>query len=406
MPSEEIPLADGLILRPGRPNDVESIVALNVAAHGPGEEGGIRYLATQPENWSVVVDGDRVVSTSVLLDHRARYGDVPLELGQIEYVATDPDYRRRGLIRAQFEFLHGPSAALGHLLTIVTGIPYFYLRFGYGHGLQHPDRYRLVDRHPFDTRAWSVAPAGPDDQAAVDRLHQTAHAAADLVLYRSLDDWAWLLGHAAKHGEELFVARRGGVVEGYGRLQRRPESLVDRCELFEAASDTVGAGHALLNYARSGDEGAELSVLDRPGTPFSVALSEAGEATQDYFPIYARIPDPVTFLDHVRPVLSHRLAASPYAAEQGELVISLYDSTILLTYDRGEVTSVRSGPAMEDPFEEGHAGVSPDALPALLLGRFGARALEARTDDVELIRDGPLLEVLFPRMRADVHNTI
>ena len=60
------------------------------------------------------------------------------------------------------------------------------------------------------------------------------------------------------------------------------------------------------------------------------------------------------------------------------------------------------GPAMEDPFEEGHAGVAPDSLDALLLGRFGATALEDRIDDVMLGPDRPLLDVLFPALRAAV----
>ena len=46
-------------------------------------------------------------------------------------VATDPDYRRRGLIRTQFEVLHAMSESMGHVVQGITGIPWYYRQFGY-----------------------------------------------------------------------------------------------------------------------------------------------------------------------------------------------------------------------------------------------------------------------------------
>jgi hypothetical protein len=204
----------------------------------------------------------------------------------------------------------------------------------------------------------------------------------------------------------VFVARRGDRVEGFGRIQRHPEELVARTEMYEAAADSVGAATALIVHARRGEDGADLAVVDRPGTPFSAALRALAEPSRDYLAIYTRIPDPVAFLRHVRPVLSQRLAASAFAGEQGELILSLYDRTVRLAYAGGEVGDIEWGPAMEDPYEEGHAGVAPDAFDALVLGRFGAAELDRRVDDVMLGRALPLLDVLFPRMRADVPMTI
>ena len=46
-------------------------------------------------------------------------------------MATEPSYRRRSLIRALFEMIHARGADKGHLLSTITGIPYFYRQFGY-----------------------------------------------------------------------------------------------------------------------------------------------------------------------------------------------------------------------------------------------------------------------------------
>ena len=399
-------LEGSLVLRPAGPADAEGIVALSVSAHGESEAGAVTHLLERPESWAVVVDGEQVVSTAVLLDHEGRYGPVPIRFGQVEYVATDPDHRRRGLVRALFDHLHHRSAGLGHQFTVVSGIPYFYRRLGYQYGLQYPPRYRLLDRTLSTTEPWDVGPATPGDVDHLVRLHEDAHGAADLVTFRPRADWEWLVRRAAGHGEEVFVARRDGRVEGFGRLQRHPGALVGRAELLEGAAESVGAARALLAHARGGDLGEELAVVDRPGTPFSHALHGAGEPSQDYLALYTRLPDPVAFLRHVRPALSQRLAASGFAGDHGTLVISLYDRTILVPYDHGEVGDATWGPAMEDPFEEGHAGVAPDALDALLLGRFGASGLDERVDDVMLGPDRPLLDVLFPALRADVPMTV
>ena len=54
-----------------------------------------------------------------------------LDAGLPELVGTHPDYRRRGLVREQFEVLHRWSKERGHLMQAIAGIPYYYRRFGY-----------------------------------------------------------------------------------------------------------------------------------------------------------------------------------------------------------------------------------------------------------------------------------
>ncbi|MCB1013655.1 MAG: GNAT family N-acetyltransferase [Acidimicrobiales bacterium] len=399
-------LGGGRVLRAGRADDTEALLALSEAAHGPSELGAVRHLLDDPGRWTVVTARGRVVSCSVLLDHAGRYGHVPVRFGQVEYVATDADHRRQGLVRAQFEWHHRVAAHLGHHFTLITGIPYFYKRLGYSYGLQWPPRLRPAERWGEPVDPWVVAPATAADVDALSRLHHEAHAAADLVTFRPRADWEWLVTGAAGHGEELLVARRDGVAEGYARLQRHPGARVGRCEVFDAATSSVGAARALLAHARAGDLGADLAVLDRPGTPWSAALRGRASPARDYHPLYVRLPDPVGFLRHVRPVLSERLARSPFAGERGSLLVSCYMSAVRIDFADGEVTAVDAAPGIEDPFEEGLPGVAPDAMPALLLGRFGATGLEDRVDDVLLGPAGPLLDVLFPPMRADLPTTV
>ena len=140
---------------------------------------------------------------------------------------------------------------------------------------------------------------------------------------------------------------------------------------------------------------------ERHGDPLTVAVHRIGTPTAPWHPTYVRVPDPVALLDVLRPVLSARLARSAFAEEQGQLDLSLYTWSLRLTYDRGEVTAVAAAPGIEDPEDHADVGISPDELPALLLGRFGASGLARQRDDVLLGGHADLVDVLFPRLSND-----
>ncbi|KAF9088715.1 hypothetical protein BGX23_007148 [Mortierella sp. AD031] len=84
-------------------------------------------------DYAVVEDTGRkdcknpIVSCVCLLRVRAYYGSVKLFFGEPELIATDPEYRNRGLVRRLlFEMIHPESEARGDALQFIPGIPYYY----------------------------------------------------------------------------------------------------------------------------------------------------------------------------------------------------------------------------------------------------------------------------------------
>ncbi len=144
-------LRDGLILRSfseGHSSDQDDLVPFYKEIFSVYEDDGWneqddiwarRLLSGKHPTVSyddvwVVVDpakDDKIVSTTLLIPQVWRYAGIDIPVGRPELVATHPDYRNRGLIRALFEVCHERSAALGHKLLGITGIPYYYRRFGY-----------------------------------------------------------------------------------------------------------------------------------------------------------------------------------------------------------------------------------------------------------------------------------
>jgi hypothetical protein len=96
------------------------------------------HPTTSASDFTVVVDENadgKIASTMNLISQTWVYdgpsGGIPFALGRPELVATDEAYRRRGLVRMQFEAIHAKSAARGEMVQAITGIPWYYRQFGY-----------------------------------------------------------------------------------------------------------------------------------------------------------------------------------------------------------------------------------------------------------------------------------
>ncbi len=158
-------LGDGLILRWSTADDTEDIAYLNssVFRDGPNEPLNESLANLMREVMSgqnpvmsagdfALVEDTRRTEHPLVEDTRRtehplvagtcfwrqtwEYEGIPFVIGRPEIVATDPDYRNRGLVRAIFELIHARSEAEGHLVQGITGIPYFYRQFGYEYALE------------------------------------------------------------------------------------------------------------------------------------------------------------------------------------------------------------------------------------------------------------------------------
>jgi hypothetical protein len=140
-------LGDGLLLRWATAADADDLAEFNIRIHSdspdnPETELGDwtrdllngRHPTTSSADFTVVVDtnnGNKIISSLCLISQTWTYGDIPFGVGRPELVGTDENYRRRRLVRQQFDVIHAKSAAKGELAQAITGIPWYYRLFGY-----------------------------------------------------------------------------------------------------------------------------------------------------------------------------------------------------------------------------------------------------------------------------------
>jgi hypothetical protein len=218
---------------------------------------------------------------------------------------------------------------------------------------------------------------------------------ADLWLPHSQGCWRWLV---ARDGSTQWLAERDGIAVATGRTTPAEDGGV----LTEVAAADGAAALALLRHAIR-LIGPELRVRERPGTVAGDAIEAylgAGPSNPELY--YARVGDPAALLEHLRPVLSARLAATAFGGGEGEAVVSFFRFHLRLPFRDGSVGPVAAGGTMQAPSAAGGAGVAPDLVAPLLFGPYGLAGLAGRHPDVYAGPNPDLMHALFPPVRSDV----
>jgi predicted N-acetyltransferase YhbS len=395
------PLPAGLVLRTAEPADLDQIGELLADRGEPVDRLDHRLAVEDPDlGWeacAVVVDGDRVVSTALLLDETLRLSDVVLPAGQVELVATHQDYEGQGLVRALMAWAHERSEARGHLVQAMIGIPYFYRLFGYEYAVDIP-RARRLAKPPDDVGGPPPVPlrrAEPRDIPALVALQDDVQRAADVAMPHPAARWRWLLQHEAS---TTWVLEREGAVVASARTGPPDDGVL----VAEAAAhDEPAAAELLRALIRA--HGDDLRIVDRVGATTSAAwAAHLGPADTEAQQYYLRLPSPERVVDALRPVLHRRLTEAGVDRVGKDIVLSTFGRHYRMPVTAEGLGPVVVGGPMQGPGSAGGAGVAPDYLGALIFGPHGIAGLTRIRHDVYPGPDAELFTTLFPPLTADL----
>lgn len=429
-------LRDGLILRTlseGVASDHENIAEFYNRVFGEsGDEepqalrhwtndliSGNHPTTSLDDIWVVVdpADNDKIVSALLLIPQVWRYEDIEIPVGRVELVATDKAYRRKGLVKAQMDALHERSAELGHLMQVITGIPNYYRRFGYGMAVKLGSGAFV----PFDSfpplkegleAKYIVRDATLEDAQYLAEWDAQYAENCLLSTVRTAEDWRYEIA-GRTHGA-VFHLHIGIIINqdskpvGYVAARTSPEYPVTSClsyivddnaSYMDTYDDVMRWYKAVRDneYPEGGDVKAPTHLGFDSGIPSEIykviEYNPFASIRNKFYAWYIRVEDVAAFIQTIAPVLERRLAGSVANRFTGDFKIGFYDFTgVTITFEDGKITDVVGG-EMENP-EVSFAYLT------FLNVLFGHRT---RNDLVSLLPEtfagrkaGLLLDVLFP----------
>lgn len=431
-------LGDGLVLRRAGEADATALERFTgaVQADPPRYEYDAhaalwaRDLAagTHPRarvgDFTIVEDTQRhrIASSLCLIPHRFRYGDIELAGGQPELVGTHPDYRRRGLVAAQFDVIHDWAAERGQLLQIIDGIPWFYRQFGYEMALENASM-RIA--YPWNLKDVQV-PEGlavRDAEARDAEFLAYCHArGAERDLISCVRDADFCRYELSGRSPMAMRSRVYRVVESgsvpvaafnYWPLLLDGRLLMGFFEVAEGVAWQQVAPALLADLCRAGQtfaqrDGGELaSVLFRLGSahPLYDVASDRLPHAETQHAWYVRVPDLVGFLRQVAPTLEARLAESTLAGHSGRIDVSLYWGGVRLLLERGRIAEVESWLPSTD--EAGDVAFPDLVFLQLVFGFRSLSELQRSFPDcvVRNAAQAAVVQALFPRQASNLVPT-
>lgn len=411
-PNEDLirELGDGLILRRSTNSDTEALAEFNARIHsddGPDNPDmriaawvsdllQVQHPTFDPGEFTIIEDTSsrEIVSSMNLISQTWSYAGIPIEVGRPELVGTQPDYRKRGLVRTQFEVIHEWSAAKGELIQAITGIPYYYRQFGYEMGLSlgggrlgykpHVPELKEDEQEPYQIR-----PAEHSDLAFIADLYQESNERYLVSCLRSAEQWDYeLSGKSEKNVQRLemrVIESRAGQKVGYLFLQPEnwgPTLVASGYEVLPTESWDAVTPSVIRYLDRTGQANAEADEKAKEFSAFGFwlgtehpvydILNDRLPRKRDPYAWYVRVRDLPGFLDRIKPALEQRLNSSSYANFSGELKVTFYRDGLKLNFESGEIQQVESW----QPTPHGQSGDAafPDLTFLQLV--FGYRSLE------------------------------
>jgi hypothetical protein len=433
-------LGNGLVLRKASPVDADALVDFNACIHSddgpekPDEKIGawVRDLmekphpTTGPGDFTIVEDTKlgRIVSSLNLIPQTWSYGGIPFGIGRPELVGTLPEYRNKGLVRAQFEVIHAWSAGQGHLLQAITGIPYYYRLFGYEMGLSlgggragfspHVPKLKEAENEPYTIRQ-----AVENDIPFLSKTYEQGGQRSLVHCLWSEAEWLYELKDKSDNNvnrsvlniiqdqEQLPVGFIAHPPYTWGPML--PAVRYELAPGISWAAVTPSVVRYLIKTGESMLAEKEGENLDSFGFwlgtdhPVYKVMEEGLPRVRKPYAWFIRVPDIPMFLKHISPFLEKRLANSPISGHSGEIKITFYKTGLHLVIEKGRITAVDDW----RPEPNGHSGDAafPDlTFLQLVFGYRDLNELKYAYADCWTNNDttAAILIALFPKEHSDV----
>ncbi|MBN1453519.1 MAG: GNAT family N-acetyltransferase [Anaerolineales bacterium] len=435
-------LGAGLILRRSTPEDADALADFNAHVHSDdGPDKPDERLAAwtrdllmrphptfSPDDFTIVEETatGRIVSSLNLIPQTWTYEGIPFDVGRSELVGTLPEFRKRGLVRIQYEEIHRWCAERGLVVQAITGIPYFYRKFGYEMALDlSGERFGYEAHVPKlkdgETEPYRLRPAAVADLPFIAEVYEQTQKRYPIVCQRTPEIWRYELdGRSEKHVnrmEHRIIEDESGKPVGY--LLHPCFLIMDGLFAFgyelKANVSWLAVTSGVVRYMwETGKAYAERD--EKPCTSFGFilgaqhpvyeALGTSLPSRNRAYAWYLRVPDLPGFIRHIAPVLEKRLSKSIAAGHTGKIRINQYSHILVLQFERGKLTGVEEETRKASDYAD--LGFPELTILQMIFGRSSFADLHAVFPDVYYDKEEAviLFDILFPKKHSNVLGVV
>jgi hypothetical protein len=428
-------LGNGLILRRSTSEDADALAEFNGRIHGNDPLDAQRVAAwthdllarphptLRPDDFTIVEDTTtgRIVSSMNLIPQTWTYDGIEFGVGRPELVGTAPEYRNRGLVRAQFEEVHKWSAERGHWLQAITGIPYYYRQFGYEMALDLDGRrsgseLNVPKLKDGEAEPYRIRQAEEADLPFIAELYKHATRRSMVACVRTPEIFKYELDGQSENNSDHYLmfiledlsGERVGYFQHPNCIGRSGVSAL-WYELKPGVSWLEVTPTVIRHLWRMGQEYARRDGKECNSFGFILGLEHPAYQAlgrnltpRNTYAWYLRVPDLTGFLHHIRPVLEERIAESIAAGHSHEIKVSFFREGLRLVLQKGKLVTIESW--KPSPEDEGAAAFPGRTFLQIL---FGYRSFDElhesfadcwwETEEVRI-----LMDILFPKRLSDV----
>jgi hypothetical protein len=429
-------LGNGLIMRRSTAEDAEALAEFNGRIHGENPEDAARVsawthdLLSRPhptlnaDDFTIIEETatGRIVSSMNLIPQTWSYEGIEFGVGRPELVGTAPEYRNRGLVRAQFEEIHKWSAERGHWVQAITGIPYYYRLYGYEMALDlagrrfgfEPNVPKLKDG---ETEPYHIREATETDLPFISGVYQHATQRHMVSCARTPDIFKYELDGQSENNlnHHHFYVIEDPASELVGYLQHTlglgMTGLTAVWYELKASVSWLAVTPTVVRYLwnrgqeyakRDGKTCTSFGFMLGAQHPVYEALGKHLPSVTKPYAYYLRVADLVGFLNHVKPALEKRIAESIAVGHSCEIKISFYRDGLRLVLENGKLTQVESW--KPSPEDGGDTAFPEHTFLQILFGYRSLDELRQSFPDCWYDREETraLINILFPKKLSDV----
>jgi len=349
-----------------------------------------------------------IIAILIPISQSWQYGGIRVGVGRTEMVATHPEYQGKGLNRVLMDWVHEHSIQKGHLIQVVSGIPYYYRKFGYTLSVKLGSCAELVLPGANETsRRFQLRKATESDIQQLLDWEPIVAGQGLLVTERNQKEWHYEISQRSAdspyHMTVHLIVDQAGEPVGYVMLRSKGDTLsIDRYFVSERTSVLAVFDDVLAEIGRSFEAHRIIRLAtDVPAAVEKMALLSGGRPLKPYA-WYVRIPDPVAFLLHIKPLLEKRLEGSIAHQFSGELNLYIYDRRmgLRITFVNGLMTAAQSSPVQ---FAKASVALSYDDLINVLFGNYELKDIKVHSPDIRATPVGQcLMDTLFPAQRSAI----